>query len=209
MGSVPSVGIFLLAASVWIQNSTLLCDHCIAMTKIIPKTYVDEVIRQVAINSPDRGLLLLRVRDEIRMTLAGYQALYENAVWFGRSNADEGYENKEELLKHYRDIENKVLEARAEVEEMRLEVDATRRTLKERREMDAKRHAEEVQFIKRANQQIKVTPQNISLKQFYNFHQLFCLCSKKPSRLSSTARDRLQCLTNVSCFSQKIVRTFA
>merc|ERR1712072_35638 len=35
----------------------------------------DEVIRQVTINFAERGLLLLRVRDEVRMTIAAYQTL--------------------------------------------------------------------------------------------------------------------------------------
>jgi dynein light intermediate chain len=30
----------------------------------------DELIRQIAIESPERGLLLTRVRDEIKMTIA-------------------------------------------------------------------------------------------------------------------------------------------
>lgn len=38
----------------------------------------DELIRQVTINCAERGLLLLRVRDEIRMTVAAYQTLYES-----------------------------------------------------------------------------------------------------------------------------------
>lgn len=33
----------------------------------------DEIIRQVTINCAERGLLLLRVRDEMRMTIAAYQ----------------------------------------------------------------------------------------------------------------------------------------
>ena len=37
----------------------------------------DEIIRQVTINFPERGLLLHRVRDEIRMTIAAYQTLYQ------------------------------------------------------------------------------------------------------------------------------------
>ena len=35
-----------------------------------------EIIRQVTLNQPERGLLLLRVRDEIMMTIAAYQTLY-------------------------------------------------------------------------------------------------------------------------------------
>jgi hypothetical protein len=32
----------------------------------------------VTINCPERGLLLLRVRDEIRMSIAAYQTLYQS-----------------------------------------------------------------------------------------------------------------------------------
>lgn len=34
---------------------------------------LDELIRQVTINCAERGLLLLRVRDELRMSIAAYQ----------------------------------------------------------------------------------------------------------------------------------------
>lgn len=43
----------------------------------------DEVIRQVAVNAAERGVLLLRVRDEIRMVVKAYQALYESSIAFG------------------------------------------------------------------------------------------------------------------------------
>ena len=39
----------------------------------------DEIIRQVTIGEPERGLLLLRVRDEIRMTIQAYQTLYQSS----------------------------------------------------------------------------------------------------------------------------------
>ena len=47
----------------------------------------DELIRQVTINCAERGLLLLRVRDELRMTIAAYQTLYESSVAFGMRKA--------------------------------------------------------------------------------------------------------------------------
>lgn len=43
----------------------------------------DELIRQVALDSPERGLLLLRVRDEIRMTMDAYKTLYDSSATFG------------------------------------------------------------------------------------------------------------------------------
>ncbi len=37
----------------------------------------DEIIRQVTISSAERGLVLHRVRDELKMTIAAYQTLYQ------------------------------------------------------------------------------------------------------------------------------------
>jgi hypothetical protein len=47
------------------------------------ESYPDELIRQVTLNAPERGLLLLRVRDEARMTADAYQTLYDSSVTFG------------------------------------------------------------------------------------------------------------------------------
>lgn len=48
---------------------------------------LDELIRQVTVNCAERGLLLLRVRDEIKMTLAAYQTLYQSSIAFGMRKA--------------------------------------------------------------------------------------------------------------------------
>jgi len=47
----------------------------------------DELIRQVTVNCAERGLLLLRIRDEIRMTLLAYQTLYQSSIAFGMRKA--------------------------------------------------------------------------------------------------------------------------
>ena len=54
----------------------------------------DELIRQVTINCAERGLLLLRVRDEARMSIAAYQTLYESSVAFGMRKALGGEQGK-------------------------------------------------------------------------------------------------------------------
>lgn len=41
----------------------------------------DELIRQVTIDCAERGVLLHRVRDEIKMTIAGYQTLYQRYLY--------------------------------------------------------------------------------------------------------------------------------
>ena len=58
----------------------------------------DELIRQVTINCAERGMLLLRVRDEIRMTIAAYQTLYESSVAFGMRKALQAEQGKADML---------------------------------------------------------------------------------------------------------------
>ena len=47
----------------------------------------DELIRQITINCAERGFLLVRVRDEIKMTIQAYQTLYESSIAFGMRKA--------------------------------------------------------------------------------------------------------------------------
>lgn len=60
-------------------------------------TLEDELIREVTINCAERGLLLLRVRDEIRMTIAAYQTLYESSVAFGMRKALQAEQGKSDM----------------------------------------------------------------------------------------------------------------
>jgi dynein light intermediate chain, axonemal len=57
----------------------------------------DEIIRQVTINCAERGLLLLRIRDELQMTLRAFETLYESSVAFGMRKALMAEQGKSEL----------------------------------------------------------------------------------------------------------------
>lgn len=57
----------------------------------------DELIRQITISCAERGLLLLRVRDEIRMTIAAYQSLYESSIAYGMRKALMAEQKKVEM----------------------------------------------------------------------------------------------------------------
>lgn len=50
----------------------------------------DELIRQITIGCTHRGLLLVRIRDEMRMTIQAYQNLYESALSYGMRKALQG-----------------------------------------------------------------------------------------------------------------------
>ena len=58
----------------------------------------DELIREVTINCAERGFLLVRVRDEIKMTVQAYQTLYESSVAYGMRKALQAEQRKAEAL---------------------------------------------------------------------------------------------------------------
>lgn len=68
----------------------------------------DELIRQVTVNCAERGLLLLRVRDEMRMTTAAFQTLYESSVAFGMRKALQSEEGKSEMVEKISNMEEEI-----------------------------------------------------------------------------------------------------
>ena len=59
----------------------------------------DEIIRQVTLSEPERGLLLLRVREEIKMTISAYQTLYQSSVTFAMRKQLQAEHGKADLEK--------------------------------------------------------------------------------------------------------------
>uniref|UniRef100_A0A8C3XD06 Axonemal dynein light intermediate polypeptide 1 n=1 Tax=Cyanoderma ruficeps TaxID=181631 RepID=A0A8C3XD06_9PASS len=115
----------------------------------------DELIRQTTVSCAERGLLLLRVRDELQLTLAAYQALYESSVAFGVRKALQAEQGKAHLEKRIVELEEEKKELEKQVSEEKAKCEAIERQETERREIEEKKHSEEVQFLKRTNQQLK------------------------------------------------------
>lgn len=114
----------------------------------------DELIRQVTINCPERGLLLLRVRDEIRLTIDAYKMLYDSSITFGirkQLQADEGMseltQRLESLMQEKRDQEQKVMELTNKLE-------LIEKRAAERKMLQDKRFKEEIDFLKYQGQHI-------------------------------------------------------
>lgn len=72
----------------------------------------DELIREVTINCAERGLLLLRVRDEIRMTIAAYQTLYESSVAFGMRKALQAEQGKSDMERRVSGVDHVLMAPR-------------------------------------------------------------------------------------------------
>ena len=103
----------------------------------------DELIRQVTINCAERGLLLLRVRDEIRMRIAAYQTLYHSSVAFGvrkSIEAEEGVGQKELKIA---ELEDEASHLRCTVLEISNKIKAIEKNGTRRRMQDRTRRDEE------------------------------------------------------------------
>ena len=115
----------------------------------------DEVIRQVTINCAERGLLLLRVRDEVRMTIAAYQTLYESSIAFGMRKALTAEHTKAELNNKVRTLEAEREDLEGQVKELQERCESIKDREAKRREEDDAAHAEEVDKFKKINEQLK------------------------------------------------------
>ncbi|NXU51408.1 IDLC protein, partial [Turnix velox] len=117
----------------------------------------DELIREVTINCAERGLLLLQVRDELRMTMAAYQTLYSSSVAFGLRKALLAEKGKAKMEQRIAELEEEKQELQKQLREQKAECEAIEKRENERRLLEEKKHAEEVQFLRKTNQQLKVS----------------------------------------------------
>jgi len=114
----------------------------------------DELIRQVTLNQPERGLLLLRVRDEARMTVDAYKTLYDSSIVFGirkQLQAEQGMSDMEEEIKA---LEEECKSRHTQVLELQNKV-----TIMEKREIEIrslleKKRKDEISFLKYQGQNL-------------------------------------------------------
>lgn len=116
---------------------------------------LDELIRQITINCAERGLLLLRVRDEARMTIAAYETLYESSIAYGVRKALVAEQKKIDLDSKLKELHAAKRDLNQQVENLKGSIDLTLARAKEKRENEEKTHAEEVERLMRTNEQLK------------------------------------------------------
>ncbi|OHS97740.1 hypothetical protein TRFO_35985 [Tritrichomonas foetus] len=121
----------------------------------------DEIIRQITIDCSARGKLLVRVRDELRMTIQSYQSLYESAIAWGMRKVirveqlkDAIEEENQTLREEKRSLDTKVNDLTAKIQFLE------KNSVEVRTEME-KQFAEEIAVLKRQNAQIKAQLDNM------------------------------------------------
>jgi dynein light intermediate chain len=98
----------------------------------------------VTLDLPERGLLLLRIRDEIRMTMDAYRTLYESSISFGVRKQLQAEEGLPELEATLADLLERKKAAEAQVLASKSQLELKERRLLEKRALEDKQRAEEI-----------------------------------------------------------------
>ena len=114
----------------------------------------DEIIRQVTIECPERGLLLVKVRDEIKMTIASYQTLYESAILFGIRKQIQTEAGKEDLKNRLLDLEDRKKELIKKKEQLDNKLKAFDKTIAERHQIETAKREEQSAFLRQQNENL-------------------------------------------------------
>lgn len=126
----------------------------------------DEIIRQVTIECPERGLLLLRVRDEIKMTIASYHTLYESALLFGIRKQIQAESGKEEIKKRLEELEKTKIELTNEKIKVDNLIKASEKRHREKSESETLKRENESNFLKVQNDNLEKFLKNQDLKPY-------------------------------------------
>jgi dynein light intermediate chain, axonemal len=115
----------------------------------------DELIRQITINCAERGLLLLRVRDEARMRISAYETLYESSIAYGIRKALMAEQRKTELDSTISELKGSKKDLESQVDNLKKTIEATQARALEKRQIEAKAHSDEVERSQKMNEQLK------------------------------------------------------
>ena len=115
----------------------------------------DELIRQITINCAERGFLLVRVRDEIKMTIQAYQTLYESSIAYGMRKALMAEQKKNEMQTNITQLRQAYDELENEVTRLDQEIIDIIKKDEEERAREQKAHEDQVEYLKALNQDYK------------------------------------------------------
>ena len=122
----------------------------------------DEIIRQVTIDNPERGLLLLKVRDEIKMSIASYQTLYESALLYGLRKQMQMEDNRENLKKELEMKEKKNIELMNKKIELEKKLKTLKKHFDERKAIEADKRNKDIQFLNQEKESLERILKNLS-----------------------------------------------
>jgi dynein light intermediate chain len=95
------------------------------------------------------------------MTIAAYQTLYESSVAFGMRKALMAEQGKADMEKKVTELEEDKRDLERQVNELKAKIDQNEKRNAEQRAAEEKKHAEDIAFYKKTNQQLKTQLEGI------------------------------------------------
>lgn len=112
----------------------------------------DEVIRQVAISSFDRGQLLARIRDNSKETVGTFKRLFESCVGYGLRKQLSGEHREAGLKSTIEDLEELCAGLTTEVQTLEQQICSLRQQEQTLEEASAARHTQQTLQLSQHNQ---------------------------------------------------------
>ena len=115
----------------------------------------DELIRQITIECAERGFLLVRTRDEIKMTIQAYTALYESSIAYGMRKALIAEQRKIQMQTEIKNLEDTI--ERLQKECKSLEQTALDMIVRDEEERlaEQKEHRDKINYMNELNEDYK------------------------------------------------------
>lgn len=127
---------------------------CPIRDKLFGQTF-DELIREITIVCTERGLLLLRVRDEISMTVCAYQSLYESSIGIGMRKNLQAEQRRSRHNDSMKDLTGANRELQQEIEDLEQKIEQFEKEAAEWHEQEEKKHAAELDTRRRVIAELK------------------------------------------------------
>ncbi|OHT09062.1 hypothetical protein TRFO_04632 [Tritrichomonas foetus] len=112
---------------------------------------MNELIREIAIELPERGAILKDIRDELDKTIAAYNELYESAVAFGIRKAIHSEQNKSELKESNDKLEKEIKAFEDKIADLQQRITDAEKNDAEDKAAKDKEHAEKVASLRAEN----------------------------------------------------------
>ena len=115
----------------------------------------DELIRQVTINCLERGILLMRIKKEVEMTVNSYQSLYESAIAYGIRTALISEESKSKMDEQVKRIDDDCNYLADKIKKLEKEIETISVEDEKKRQEENEKHEKIVREYREKNNKLK------------------------------------------------------
>ena len=109
---------------------------------------LNEIIRQITISLPERGLLSLRIRDEAKMSIETYQILYQSSLAFGMRKCLSAQSEAVALNEEIGELKEKRAKLKQTLKELQIEKQNHEKKYNEQNQIDQRNQNQEKEYLK-------------------------------------------------------------